>query len=118
MLTKAEANALTDSSPDTVHIGRYGEPRLIYTDAAFFTDYQPLAERRTIHLGVDLFAPAGTPVCAPLRGVVVAIEHFNTPLDFGGWWYWNTRHLTEIVFIPFTGISIRSALIISGQAQQ
>jgi Putative homoserine kinase type II (protein kinase fold) len=31
MLTKAEANALTDSSPDTVHIGRYGEPRLIYT---------------------------------------------------------------------------------------
>jgi len=84
MLTKAEANALTDSSPDTVHIGRYGEPRLIYTDAAFFTDYQPLAERRTIHLGVDLFAPAGTPVCAPLRGVVVAIEHFNTPLDFGG----------------------------------
>jgi 4-aminobutyrate aminotransferase-like enzyme/Ser/Thr protein kinase RdoA (MazF antagonist) len=84
MLTETEANTLADPSLDTVQIGRYGEPRLIYTDAAFFADSHPLAERRTIHLGVDLFAPPGTPVCAPLEGVVVAIEQCSTPLDFGG----------------------------------
>src|SRR5581483_9751621 len=45
-------------------IGRWDEPRLIYT-APFFAG-------RTIHLGIDLFAAAGTPVHAPLRGQVHA----------------------------------------------
>ncbi|ACL25579.1 aminotransferase class III-fold pyridoxal phosphate-dependent enzyme [Chloroflexus aggregans] len=82
-LTTTEAEALTGSNTG-VCIGRYGEPRLIYTAATFWTAPQPLAERRTIHLGVDLFAPPGTPVCAPLDGEVVAVEHLSDRLDYGG----------------------------------
>ncbi|WP_322490042.1 aminotransferase class III-fold pyridoxal phosphate-dependent enzyme [Chloroflexus sp.] len=83
-LTEAEAATLVGPAQDAVRIGRYGEPRLIYTAPAFFAGSSPLAERRTIHLGVDLFAPPGTPVCAPFDGVVVAIEYFPAPLDYGG----------------------------------
>ena len=49
-------------------LGRYLEERAIYTAEAFATE-DP-AERRTVHLGVDVFLPAGTPVLAPLDGVV------------------------------------------------
>jgi 4-aminobutyrate aminotransferase-like enzyme len=59
----------------TVGIGRYDEPRLLYT-APFFAG-------RTIHLGLDLFAPAGTPVQAPLRGVVHAMADNARPQDYG-----------------------------------
>ena len=48
-------------------IGRYDEPRLIYVAPAFAGPGGPLAEHRTIHIGLDLFAPVGTPVFAPLR---------------------------------------------------
>lgn len=83
-LTAAEAMRLCEPTPATVQIGRYAEPRLIYTEPAFFAANHPLAERRTVHLGVDLFAPSGTPVYAPLPGMVVAVERFTAPLDFGG----------------------------------
>lgn len=56
-MTAAEAATLAGSAQADVCIGRYGEPRLIYTAPAFFAGSSPLAERRTIHLGVDLFAP-------------------------------------------------------------
>src|SRR5439155_12169365 len=55
-----------------VAIGRYDEPRSLYAEPAFATGPRPNDERRTIHLGVDLFAEAGTPVRAPLAGVVHA----------------------------------------------
>jgi len=48
-----------------VGIGRYAEPRVIYQHSALFDGE---AEARTVHLGIDLFAPAGTPVLAPLEG--------------------------------------------------
>ena len=54
----------------TVGIGRYGEPRLLYRSAGFrHPSGNPLLAR-TVHLGVDLFATAGTPVSAPLAGRV------------------------------------------------
>ena len=40
-------------------------------------------ERRTVHLGVDLFVPAGTTVHAPLPGVVHAAADNAEPLDYG-----------------------------------
>ena len=40
----------------------------------------------TIHLGADLFVPAGTPVRAPLAGTVAEIDGDSTVLDHGGVW--------------------------------
>jgi murein DD-endopeptidase MepM/ murein hydrolase activator NlpD len=36
-----------------------------------------------VHLGVDLFAPAGTPVDAPLPAVVHSVAVNTSPLDYG-----------------------------------
>lgn len=64
-----------------VAIGRYAEDRAVYRTPAF-TDPEGGAPR-TIHLGVDLFAPAGTPVRTPLDGVVHAFHDNAAPLDYG-----------------------------------
>ena len=37
-----------------------------------------------MHLAVDGFAPAGTPLYAPLRGEVFVVENRNNHLDYGG----------------------------------
>jgi 4-aminobutyrate aminotransferase-like enzyme/Ser/Thr protein kinase RdoA (MazF antagonist) len=64
-------------------IGRYDEPRLIYVAPEFAGAGGPLAEHRTIHIGLDLFAAVGTPVCAPLDGTVHAFADNRLPLDYG-----------------------------------
>src|SRR5262249_24817390 len=61
-------------------VGRYNEPRLLYTAPLFATSPHPLDERRTIHLGLDLFVAAGTPVHAPLPGTVHATANNDAPL--------------------------------------
>lgn len=61
-------------------VGRYNEARSFYTEPLFDG---PGEERRTIHLGLDLFAAAGTPIFAPLDGVVHAIANNNRRLDYG-----------------------------------
>ncbi len=66
-----------------VGIGRYDEARLLYTTPAFATGPRPTDERRTIHLGIDLFVPPGTPVYAPLAGTVYAFANLAAPLDYG-----------------------------------
>ncbi|MBK8077749.1 MAG: hypothetical protein IPK24_19825 [Kineosporiaceae bacterium] len=48
-----------------VFIGRYLEERSVYHTAAYET---PSGERRTIHLGVDLFVPERPSLTPPLRG--------------------------------------------------
>ena len=65
-----------------VGVGRYDEPRLLYT-APFFGGPDPASERRTIHIGLDLFAAAGTPVHAPLDGIVHAFADNAVPQDYG-----------------------------------
>jgi 4-aminobutyrate aminotransferase-like enzyme/Ser/Thr protein kinase RdoA (MazF antagonist) len=62
-----------------IGVGRYDEPRLIYTSPLFGA----AGESRTIHLGLDLFCDAGTPVFAPLDGEVHAFAYNPAPLDYG-----------------------------------
>ncbi len=67
----------------TIGIGRYNEARPIYTTPAFASGPHLTDERRTIHIGLDLFAAPGTPVYAPLAGTVHAVANNAPRLDYG-----------------------------------
>jgi 4-aminobutyrate aminotransferase-like enzyme/Ser/Thr protein kinase RdoA (MazF antagonist) len=75
-----DLSVATEMPTVTVAIGRYTEARTFYTEPLFDG---PGEERRTIHLGLDLFAEAGTPVFAPLDGVVHAVANNSRRLDYG-----------------------------------
>lgn len=62
-----------------VGVGRYREDRICYQSEQFKND----GEARSQHLGIDLFAPAYTPVFAPLDGVVHSFADNNLHLDYG-----------------------------------
>lgn len=64
-------------------VGRYLEPRSFYLSPAFGGREGDPRERRTIHLGLDLFAPAGTLVYAPLDGRVASLADNAARLDYG-----------------------------------
>lgn len=66
-----------------VGVGRYNEARPLYRSPLFGSVDNPVAERRTIHLGIDLFVQPGTPVCAPLEGVVEVLANNRAPQDYG-----------------------------------
>ena len=66
------------------HLGYYAEPRLIYTDKAFYKGPFKASNRRTVHIGVDIFAPAGTRVHAPLNAMVTAVENRKDNQGYGG----------------------------------
>ena len=67
-----------------VVLGRYGEARLIYGGAAFGPTDHLARRRRTIHIGVDVFLPAGTDVRAVLPGKVVSASYRPDAHDYGG----------------------------------
>lgn len=79
-ITDAEAVTELRGTTDVV-VGRYGEDRALYTADAFAGAD---GERRTVHLGLDLFVPAGEPVHAPFDGEVVAVAVRPAPQDYGG----------------------------------
>jgi peptidoglycan LD-endopeptidase LytH len=63
-----------------VAVGGYGEDRAFYAQSEVF---QGEAGARSIHLGIDLWMPAGTPVFAPLAARVHSFQdnaHFG---DYG-----------------------------------
>jgi murein DD-endopeptidase MepM/ murein hydrolase activator NlpD len=62
-------------------LGLYGERRSVYATDQFADAASP--ERRTRHLGIDIFAPAGTPLHAPLPGRVLHVTYNADPLDYG-----------------------------------
>ena len=76
-----DADALPSRSTADLAVGRYGEDRDVYTADEFAG---PGGERRTVHLGLDLFVLAGEPVFAPFDGEVVAVAIRPAPQDYGG----------------------------------
>jgi murein DD-endopeptidase MepM/ murein hydrolase activator NlpD len=66
-----------------VAVGRYDEARLLYNAPQFGASKNPTDERRTIHLGIDLFVEPGSPLHAPLAGVVHILANNTIPLDYG-----------------------------------
>jgi 4-aminobutyrate aminotransferase-like enzyme/Ser/Thr protein kinase RdoA (MazF antagonist) len=87
---KTEVHALTqtlfekmEAEHVAIGVGRYGEARLLYSSALFGSETATTEERRTIHLGLDLFVEPGTPVCAPCDGVVHLLAENTAALDYG-----------------------------------
>ncbi|MBI5877625.1 MAG: aminotransferase class III-fold pyridoxal phosphate-dependent enzyme [Chloroflexi bacterium] len=66
-----------------VGIGRFDEPRPIYTTDMFRIEGNEGPEWRTVHLGLDLFMPPGAAVFAPLDGTVHSFANNTAPLDYG-----------------------------------
>jgi len=65
---------------EPVRAGGYGEDRSIYTQALFAPDGE---EPRTFHLGIDVFAPAGAEVIAPLNSRVHSSRINEAEGDYG-----------------------------------
>jgi 4-aminobutyrate aminotransferase-like enzyme/Ser/Thr protein kinase RdoA (MazF antagonist) len=62
--------------------GGYDEARVIHSTDALATGVVT-DERRTVHIGLDLTLPAGSPLYAPLAGVVHGFEDAATRRDDG-----------------------------------
>ncbi len=63
-----------------VGVGGYMEDRLIYKKSKHFDND---GEPRSIHLGIDLWLEAGTPIYSPLPGVIHSFKLNNNFGDYG-----------------------------------
>ncbi len=81
-LAETIAKAMAEAGA-AVGVGRYDEARAIYTTGSFAAGGNPTAERRTVHLGIDLSVPPGSPVQAPLDGEVHTVAVNAAPKDYG-----------------------------------
>ena len=66
-----------------VGVGRYDEVRRWYTSDIFQAPTPGAPEWRTVHMGVDLFLPAGSPVFTPFDALVHSVALNAGPLDYG-----------------------------------
>lgn len=71
---------LRNQHPKCIPYGGYLERRGIYQSAHFDHGLQA---PRCIHLGVDLWLEASTPIYAPLDGVVHSFQYNRAALDYG-----------------------------------
>jgi len=66
-----------------IGLGKYAEVRSFYAAEEFLNNSLDGDEKRTIHLGIDVFAPAGTSIYAPIEGVVHQLQDNHSKLDYG-----------------------------------
>ena len=63
-------------------IGLYAEDRNCYRGEQFIVAGS--SRTRSMHLGMDIFMAANTPVLAPCAGHVYSVQDNNLPYDYGG----------------------------------
>lgn len=84
-----------------VAFGGYNETRNIYKRSTYFNQLD-IESERNIHLGMDLWIAAGTPIYAPLEGI---IHSFANNANFGD--YGPTiileHHMQDVVFYSLYG---------------
>ncbi|MCB0643010.1 MAG: peptidoglycan DD-metalloendopeptidase family protein [Phaeodactylibacter sp.] len=61
-------------------VGGYLEHRNLYQTENFIKSDQPTRDR---HLGIDFWGPVGTPIYAPLDGIIHSFTYNALPLDYG-----------------------------------
>ena len=77
-------NKLQDQEPEKIIAGGYLEPRPVYTSPAYDRNGNNGPESRTIHLGIDFWLPAQTPVHALFDGIVVTAVNDKGDKEYGG----------------------------------
>ncbi len=80
--------------------GRWGEERALYSSEHFAGEG---GERRSVHLGVDLFCAAGTPVHSPLPAVVEIVANNARELDYGPMVILRHRNAGGLAFFTLYG---------------
>jgi peptidoglycan LD-endopeptidase LytH len=65
-------------SNGAIGIGGYGEHRAIYNSSTHFS-----GDERCIHLGIDIWVEAETPIFAPLKGKVHSFANNQNEKDYG-----------------------------------
>lgn len=73
---------MEDAGAD-IALGRYDETRALYTSDAFAQTGNQGPQWRSVHIGLDVFMPPGTPVFAPLAGVVHSFANNFGDRDYG-----------------------------------
>lgn len=66
-------------------IGGYREPRILYKRSSLFGVANDAAseEARSIHLGIDIWAAAGTAVYVPIAGTIHSLAYNSASGDYG-----------------------------------
>jgi peptidoglycan LD-endopeptidase LytH len=95
-------------------IGGYAEHRTVYSRSKVF-DSPDGGEPRRLHLGVDIWGKAGTPVCAPLGGMVHSFKFNDRYGDYGATIIL-LHQLESFAFYTLWGhLSLRDIALVEGQ---
>ena len=82
LFTRHIKRTLEDAGADFGY-GGYHETRPVYTTDAFASEGNAGPRWRTVHLGLDIWGPAGTPIVAPLPGRVHSTFIDPAPGSYG-----------------------------------
>jgi murein DD-endopeptidase MepM/ murein hydrolase activator NlpD len=98
-------NSIKKAANCAVAYGGYGEHRGIYAASSHFNDAE---NDRCVHLGIDLWAHAGTAVFAPLDGTIHSFQYNGNILDYGATII--TEHVLEnhTFYLLFGHLSLKS----------
>jgi murein DD-endopeptidase MepM/ murein hydrolase activator NlpD len=82
-LFSAEINQHLQNNNAKFGIGGYNEHRTLYGRSDVFSGNEFNREPRRLHLGLDIWGDAGTPVFAPLGGMIHSFAFNNKYGDYG-----------------------------------
>ncbi len=83
-LFQFKIDRLQKEHPQKIIAGGYMEPRMVYSTSAYDRLGNNGNESRTVHLGIDCWLPAGTPVHALLDGEIVTAINDEGDKEYGG----------------------------------
>jgi 4-aminobutyrate aminotransferase-like enzyme/Ser/Thr protein kinase RdoA (MazF antagonist) len=101
---------LLATAKSRVAVGRYNEVRPLYSAPQFGASENPTDERRTVHLGIDLFVESGTVISAPFGATVYALADNAQPFDYGPVIILKHRSDGDIEFFTLYGHLSRQSL--------
>ncbi len=109
-LFQFKIDQLQKANTDKIIAGGYLEPRPIYTSEKYDKIGNNGRESRTVHLGIDFWLPAGTPVAALFDGEIVAAVNDKGNKEYGGLLILKHCENNLVFFTLYGHLSVASAL--------